>query len=378
MKKIYLDYASTTPLDTRVLKAMMPYFKRRFGNTMSLHRFGQEAKIALEKSRKKVASLIAARAKEIIFTSSATESNNLALKGIAWACRKKGKHIIISKIEHPSVEEPALWLENQGFEITRAEVDSQGLINIRDLEKLIRKDTVLVSIIHSSNEIGTVQSIEQIGKICREARVYFHTDASQSLGKIKIDAERLKIDLLTGSSHKIYGPKGCGFLYVKEGTKIEPILHGGLQETGLRSSTVNVPLVVGFARACDICKMNIGQEPKLLSKLRDKIIQEVLKIEGAHLTGHPKNRLPNNASFWFSGIDGSSLTIRLDLEGFAVSTGAACSAIKFAPSQVLLATGLSAKEAAGSLRISLGRQTAEKEINNFLKVLPKAIKELRG
>ena len=382
MKRIYLDYAATTPVDPRVKKAMQPYFTEKFGNTMSLHSFGQEAKIALEESRQKVVDLIGAKPSEIIFTSSATESNNLAIKGIALARRSLGeggfaKHIIISSIEHPCIIESAKWLEKQGFEITRIKVDKYGLVNPDDIEKAIKKDTILVSIIHASNEIGAIQPIEKIGKICRNAGVYFHTDAAQSFGKIPIDVNKMNIDLLTASSHKMYGPKGAACLFVKEGVKLEPILHGGGHESGLRSSTINLPAIVGFAKACEIAKKEMGRESAQLVKLRDKLIKEVLKIKGVHLNGHPKNRLPNNANFSFDFIEGESLVIQLDLHGIATSTGSACSSIKLEPSHVLLAIGLRPEQAHGSLRVSLGRWTTEKEIDYLLKVLPKIIKQLR-
>ena len=375
MKKIYFDYAATTPVDPRAFKAMRPYFGEKFGNTMSIHSFGQEAKIALEKSREIIADFIGAKLQEIIFTGSATESNNLALKGV------KGKHIIISQIEHPCIVETAEWLEKTGVEITRIPVDKYGLVNPLDVEKAIKKETILVSIIHASNEIGTIQPIEKIGRICREKGVYFHTDASQSFGKIPIDVNKMDIDLLTASSHKIYGPKGAAFLFVRQGiikgAKLQPLLHGGGQEMGLRSSTVNVAAIVGFTKACEIAKKEAKRENQRLTKLRDKLIKNVLKIENSHLAGHPKKRLANITNFWFDFIEGESLVIQLDLQGVAASTGSACSSIKLEPSHVLLAIGLKPQEAHGSLRISLGRWTTEKEINYFLKVLPKIVKKLR-
>ena len=375
--RIYFDYAATTPIDHRVLKAMALYFSKKFGNTMSLHSFGQEAKVALEESREKVASLMGAKPNEIIFTASATESNNLALKGIALANKQKGKHIIISAIEHPCVVESANWLEKQGFEIARIKTDKHGLVNPVDIGKAIRKDTILVSIIHASNEIGTIQPIEEIGRICKDRGVYFHTDAAQSFGKIPIDVKKMNIDLLTASSHKMYGPKGAACLFVREGTKIEPLLHGGGHESGLRSSTINLPAIVGFAAACEICRKEMGEEGKRLEKMRDRLIKGVLKIKDSHLNGHPTQRLSNNANFWFSFIEGESLVIQLDLAGIAVSTGSACSSIKLEPSYVLLAIGLKPQEAHGSLRVSLGRWTTEKEIDYLSKVLPKIIKQLR-
>jgi len=377
-KKIYMDYAATTPVDPRVVKAMLPYFSEKFGNTMSLHSFGQEAKEALEESREVIADLMGAKPKEIIFTSSATESNNTALKGIAFANRKKGNHIIISPIEHDCVIESARWLESQGFEVTRLKVGKFGLVDPADVKKAIKKDTILVSVMHANNEIGTIEPIEEIGKICRERNVYFHTDAAQSFGKIPIDVNKMNIDLMTVSSHKTYGPKGAGALFVRGGTKIEPIIHGGGHESGLRSSTVNVPAIVGFAEAARICQREMRREAEKLTKLRDKLIKGVLKkIGGSHLNGHPKKRLPNNANFWFKGVEGESIVMHLDLLGIAVSSGSACSSKSLAPSHVLLAIGLRPEQAYGSLRLSLGRWTKEKDINYVLDVLPKVVKRLR-
>jgi len=377
-KKIYLDYAATTPLDPRVLRVMLPYFSEKFGNTMSLHSFGQEAKEALEESREVVANLMGAKPNEIIFTSSATESNNLALKGIALANKDKGRHIIISPIEHPCVMESAKWLESQGFEITRLKVDKYGLVDLQELQKAIKKETILVSIMHANNEIGTIEPIEEIGKICKERGIYFHTDAAQSFGKIPIDVNKMNIDLLTASSHKMYGPKGAAALFIREGTKIEPLIHGGGHESGLRSSTVNVPGILGFAEACRICKKEMKREGERLTKLRDKLIKGVLrKIPGSHLNGHPQKRLPNNANFWFAFVEGESMVIQLDLLGIAASTGSACSSAKLEPSHVLLAIGLRPEQAHGSLRLTLGRWTKEKDIDYVLKVLPEIIKKLR-
>ena len=377
-KKIYLDYASTTPVDPRVLRAMLPYFNKKFGNTMSLHSFGQEAKLALERSREEVAGLIGAKTEEIIFTGSATESNNLALKGIAFANRNKGNHIIISSIEHPCIMESACWLESQGFEITRLKVDKYGQVSPKDVRTAMKKGTILVSVMHASNEIGTIQPIAEIGKICREKGVYFHTDAVQSFGKIPINVNSMNLDLLSASSHKMYGPKGAALLFVRKGVRIEPILHGGGQEIDLRSSTVNVPAIVGFARACIIAKKEMAKENKNLAKLRDKLIKEILKkIKGSYLNGHPEKRLPNNVNFWFEFVEGESMVIQLDLLGIAVSTGSACSSVKLEPSHVLLAIGLKHQEAHGSLRITLGKRTTESEVNYLIKVLPGIIKNLR-
>jgi cysteine desulfurase len=378
MKKVYLDYAAATPIDERVLRAMKPYFNKNFGNTMSLHYFGQEAKLALEKSREVIASLINADSNEIVFTGSASESNNLALKGIAFANRNKGNHIIISSIEHPCIMESAKWLESQGFEISKIKVDKYGIVSPRDVEKEIKKNTILVSIIHASNELGTIEPIEKIGKICRNSGVYFHTDAVQSFGKTPIDVKKMNIDLLTASSHKIYGPKGAACLYIKNGVKIEPIIHGGGQENGLRGSTVNIASIVGFAKAAEICRKEMQKESKRIKRLEDKLVKGVLKIKNSHLNGHPKEKLPNINNFWFDFVEGESLVMQLDLKGIAASTGSACSSFKLEPSHVLMATGLKPQEAHGSLRISMGRQTKERDINYLIKVLPKIIKDIRA
>jgi len=377
-KKIYLDFAATTPVDPRVLEAMLPYFSEKFGNSASLHSFGQEAKKALEESRAKLAQILNVKESEIIFTSSATESNNLALKGVAFANKDKGRHIIISSIEHDCVLNSARWLEKQGFEVTYLPVDKYGIVDLEKLKKSIRKDTLLVSVIHASNEIGTIEPIEEIGNICKEKGVFFHTDAAQSFGKIEIDLSKINVDLLTASSHKIYGPKGAALLYKKENVKIEPLLHGGGHEFGFRASTVNVPAIVGFAKAAEICQKEMKEEKKRLENLRDKLIKGVLeKIKGAHLTGHPTKRLPNNASFWFERVEGEAILLELDSFGIAVSTGSACASKSLEPSHVLLAIGLTPPQAHGSLRITLGRWTKEEEIDYLLQVLPKIIERLR-
>lgn len=395
--RIYLDYAGTTPVDKRVLKVMLPFYEfsakggpdSGWGNTMSLHSFGQTAKLALEQSRQDIADIIGARPTDIIFTSSATESNNLVLKGLAQKGKKEGKnHIIISSIEHPCIIESAKWLEKQGFKVTRLKVNKYGLVNPADVKKAITKKTILVSVIYASNEIGTIQPIRAIGKVCREKGVYFHTDASQSFARESIDVTKDNIDLLTASSHKIYGPKGAGLLYIKAGISLEQQLHGGGQENGLRGSTVNVAAIVGFAKAAQISEKESEKENKRLSLLRDKLIKFVLKIKNSHLNGppthkasagrrHPTKRLANNASFWFEFIEGEALLMQLDLEGIACSTGSACSSFKLEPSHVLMAMGLKPQEAHGSLRVSLGRFTTENDIKQLIKVLPRIIKKIR-
>jgi cysteine desulfurase len=375
--RVYMDYAATTPVDPRVLKAMKPYFSEKYGNSVSLHKQGREAKEALKESRKTITAMMNAKPNELIFMSSATESTNMALKGIAFANRKKGKHIVTSAIEHHCVLEPARWLEKQGFEITRLPVNNFGFIDTTQLENAIKKDTILVSIMHANNEIGTIEDIKKIGKICKERNVYFHSDAAQSFGKIPIDVKKLNIDLLSISSHKMYGPKGVGGLYIKKGTKIEPLLHGGGHEFRKRSSTVNIAGIVGFAEATRIQEKEMASDAKKQTILRDKLINELLNIEDAHLTGHLTKRLPNNASFWFAYIEGESLLMQLDMNGVSASTGSACSSDSLEASHVLLAIGLKPQEAHGSLRLSLGKYTTNEDMNYVLEVVPKSVERLR-
>ena len=346
---------------------------------MSLHSVGQKASLAVESSRGVIASVINADPNDLFFTSSATESNNTVLKGIAFANISRGKHIIISGIEHDCILESAAWLEKQGFEITRLKVDKLGQVNPADVESAIRPDTILVSIIHANNEIGTIQNLTQIGKICRNHKVYFHTDAVQSFGKIPIDVNTMNIDLLTASSHKIYGPKGIACLYVRKGTKIEPLLHGGGQESGLRSSTVNTPLIVGFAAAAELCLEEMSKEVKRLTILRDKLITGILSnISYTWLNGDPVQRLPNNVNISFARVEGESLLMELSFQKIYCSTGSACSSKSLQPSHVLLATGLKPENAHGSLRFSLGRWTTEDDINYLLEVLPKIVNKFRN
>jgi cysteine desulfurase len=372
-----MDYAATTPVDSRVLKAMLPYFSKKFGNTMSLHSFGREAKKALEDSREAVAELMNARPEEVIFTGSATEANNLALKGIAFANRKKGRHIIVSRIEHDCVLGAARWLENQGFEVTYLPVDKYGLVDLNELENSIRKDTILVSIMHANNEIGTIEPVEEIGEICSKHGVLFHTDAAQTFGKIPVDVNKLNASLLTVSAHKMYGPKGVAALYIRKDVKIEPLLHGGGHEFGLRSSTVNVAGIVGFAEAVRIAKKEMKSDYQRISRLSDRLVKGVLKIKDARFNGHPNKRLKNITNFSFAFIEGESLITELDFHGIAASTGSACSSESLEPSHVLLAIGLKPQEAHGSLRLSLGRWSKKEEVDYVLKVLPDAVERLR-
>lgn len=373
---IYLDNAATTAVDPRVLKAMQPYFSKHFGNASSLHGFGQRARAALEDAREKVAALIDSKPEEIIFTSGGTESNNLAIKGLAWAHPNK-KHIIISAIEHHAVMEPCEWLRKHGYDITVLPVDSYGLVDPKAVERAIRPDTLMVSIMHANNEIGTIEPIERIGAICRAKDVFFHTDAVQSFGKIPIDVDAMHIDLLSASSHKIHGPKGVGCLYVRKGISLVPLAHGGGHERGLRSGTENVAGIVGFGEAAAIAKKEMAADAKRLTALRDLLIKETLKIQDSWLNGHPRQRLPGNANFGFRYIEGEALVLQLDMHGIAVSTGSACSSKSLEPSHVLLALGLRHEEAHGSLRVSLGKFNTRADIDALLKVLPQTVERLR-
>jgi len=377
VRRVYADYAATTPLDPRVFEAMKPYFTVVYGNASSIHAFGLEARRALEDARKIVAGLMNAEPIELIFTGSATEANNLALKGFAFKEGKEKTYIAISTIEHDSVLNPAEWLEKQGFRITRIPVDRYGLLDMGDLENALRRGVSLVSIIHANNEIGTIQPLKEIGKLCHEYDAYFHTDAAQSFGKIPIDIKEVNVDLMTVNAHKIYGPKGVGALFIRKGIKIEPLLHGGGHEFGLRSSTENVPGIIGFAKAVELRKEEMGSEAQKLTNLGDRLVKGVLEIRDAYLNGHPIKRLPNIANFKFSYIEGESLLLLLNDEGIAASTGSACSSRSREPSHILLAIGLKPEEVHGNLRISLGKYNTEEDIDYILEVLPRAVEKLR-
>ena len=373
MKTIYLDNAATTQVDERMLKAMLPYFNEKYGNASSTHQKGQEAKMALEESREIIAKSINAKSDEIIFTSGGTESNNLAIKGLAFAYPEK-KHIIVSKIEHDCVLNACKWLEKQGYKITYLNVDSEGFINTKELEKAITNNTLLVSIIHGQNEIGTIQDIEAIGKICRSKNVYFHSDACQSYTKTEIDVKKQNLDLLTSNSHKIHGPKGVGALFIREGIKLTPLSHGGGHEKNLRSGTENISGIVGFAEAV---KLSNKRDIEKITRLRNKLIEGIEKIPDCKLNGPKENRLCNNVNFSFAGVEGEAIGSYLDAKGVCSSTGSACSSHSLEPSHVLIAIGLSKEQAHGSLRLSLSKFNTEEEIDYVLKELPEIIKKLR-
>jgi cysteine desulfurase len=375
MKRIYMDHAGTTKPYPEVLRAMEPFFSEHFGNPSSIHSFGRGADKALDDARRIVSGFLDVSSEEIIFTSGGTESDNLALKGVAFANKDKGKHIITSKLEHHAVLRTCEWLEKQGFSVTYLPVDRYGLVSPEELEKAIRKDTILVSIMHANNEIGTIEPIDEIGKVCRKHNVYFHTDAVQAFGKIPIKMDN--IDLLSVSSHKIHGPRGVGALFIRKGMKIDPLIHGGNQEMGMRSSTENVAGIAGFAKAVELAKKNMKNDAERLTKLRDKLIKGILNIPDSWLNGHPTERLPVNAHFGFKYIEGEALVLHLDMKGVAASTGSACSSKELKPSHTLLAIGLKPEEAHGSLRLTLGKDNTEEDIDYVLSVLPPIIENLR-
>ena len=372
-----MDYAATTPVDPRVLETMKPYFCEVYGNASSINTYGLEAKEALEKARKTVAGLMNAQPEELIFTGSATEANNLALKGFALRRGRAKTHIAISAIEHDSVLNTAKWLERRGYKIISVPVDRFGLLDLEALENALRNGASLVSIIHANNEIGTVQPVKKIAGLCQEYGACFHTDAAQSFGKVPMDVREKGIDLMTVNAHKIYGPKGIGALFIRKGVKIEPLLHGGGHESGMRSGTENVPSIVGFAKAVELRSEEMESERRRLAELGRELVQGVSQIEETYFNGHPTERLPNINSFRFSYIEGESLVLLLNDEGIAASTGSACSSRSLEPSHVLLAIGLKPEEAHGSLRLSLGKYSTEDDIEYILEVLPKAVERLR-
>lgn len=374
---IYLDNAASTVIHNEVFQEMIPFLKEQYGNPSSIHHSGRIASRAIQKARKQIANLISANPEEILFTSGGTESNNIALFGITHT--NKGKHIITSSIEHDAVLEPCKKLEKEGFDVTYLPVSGDGLINPEDVKKSITKNTCLVSIMFANNEVGTVQPIGEIAKLCSEKRIFFHTDAIQAIGKLEINVKELRLDMLSISSHKINGPKGVGALYIKSGTKIEPYIFGGGQENGLRSGTENVASVVGFGKACELAKENLKKNILHFKNLRDVLVSKVMKeIPYVSINGHPEKRIPNNAHFTFLGVNGEDLIIKLDEEGIAASTGSACSVRTQKESHVLRAMGFLHEQIAGSLRLTVGSMNTISEIENTITVLKRVVKELRS
>lgn len=371
-----MDHSSTTPVDAAVMEAMLPYFSEKFGNPSSLYSQGREARKAMEEARTKVADLIGAKKEEIIFTGSGTESNNLAIKGLAYATRKKGDHIITSSIEHHAVLHTCKYLESQGFKVTYLPVSKEGIVNLADVEDAITPKTILITIMHANHEIGTIQPIEEIGKLAKEKNIPFHTDAAQTAGNLPLNVDTLGVALLSMSAHKLYGPKGVGALYIRKGTGLEPLIHGGGHERNIRSGTENTPGIVGFGKAAQLAKERLSEAAKI-TRLRDSLIKGVLEIKDSFLNGHPVKRLPNNVNVRFSFIEGESMILNLDMKGVAASTGSACSSKSLEPSHILLATGLKHEEAHGSLRFTLGRGNTQEDVDYVVSVLPEIVNKLR-
>ena len=379
MKRIYLDNAASTPVDKRVVKEMLPYFSEKCGNASSLHSFGREAMEGIEKAREQVAKAINANAEEIIFTGSGTESNNLALKGYARANKRKGKNIVTQATEHHAVLHPIEELEKEGFEAQVLKPDKEGFFGLEEFGKALGKETIMASVMHANNEIGTIYPLKEIGKICREQEIFFHTDAVQTVGKEKADVKKMNIDALSASAHKFYGPKGVGFLYLRDGEKIEGMMSGGSQEKGMRPSTYNTQGIVGMGKAIEIAVKEMDSERKKEKKMQKKFVKGALEIEDSWLNGPElgNKRLANNVNLGFDFVEGEAMLLKLDYFGIAASTGSACSSESLKPSHVLMAIGLAPRKVHGSLRLSLGKQNTAEEIGFVLEKLRKAVGELR-
>lgn len=377
-RTIYLDHAATTALDTRVLDAMIPYLTTEYGNASSIYTLGRHAMQAIDHAREQVADLLHGRPTEIAFVGCGSESDNLAIKGMAYASQKKGNHIITSSIEHHAVLHTCQYLERFGFKTTYLPVDGYGLVNPDDVGRAITDQTILVSVMYANNEVGTIEPIEEIGRICRAKKIPFHVDAVQAGGALPIDVAALNVDLLSLSAHKFYGPKGVGILYTRQGMRILPQLQGGSQERGRRAGTENVAGIVGAATALRLAYEELLQEAPRLTALRDRLIEGILAIPASRLTGHPVDRLPNNASFCFEGVEGESILLNLDLLGIAASSGSACTSGSVDPSHVLIAMGLAPEWVHGSLRLTLGRENTADDVEAIISVLPGIIEKLRG
>jgi len=379
MKRIYLDHSATTPVDLEVAALMMTYYTEKYGNPSSVHSFGREARQALEEARRQVAELIGATPQEITFTSGGTEADNLAIIGTAEAMSKKGKHLITSSVEHHAVLETCEFLAKNGFELTILPVDAEGIVSVEDVRKAIRPDTILISVMHANNEVGAIQPIDEIGQLAKEHGITFHVDAVQTLGKIPINVKAMNIDLLTVSSHKIYGPKGVGALYVRKGVRLAPRAHGGSQEKKRRSGTENTPGIIGFGKACELIGKRMDKEDARQIILRDKLMNGIIeRIKYVKVNGPlGEKRLANNVNVSIRFVEGESLLLSLDMLGIAASSGSACTSGSLDPSHVLLAMGLVHEIAHGSLRFSLGSQNTEEEIDYVLEQLPKIVERLR-
>jgi len=382
MRTIYMDHAATTAVDERVVEAMLPYFSQKYGNASSIHSLGREARKAIEDSRGTIAEILGCDPEEIIFTSCGTESDNLAIRGVAWALRNQGKgnHIITSSIEHHAVSHTCEQLEEQfGFKVTYLPVDRYGVVDPADVEKAITDRTVLITIMYANNEVGTIEPIAEIGRIARERGIPFHTDAVQAGGALDLNVDRLNVDLLSLSAHKFYGPKGIGLLYVRKGTPLLPIQTGGAHERHRRAGTENTPYIVGMAKALKLAQDHREENNKRIAALRDRLIEGILaEIPDVELTGHPTNRLPNSASFIIKYVEGEAMLLRLDLAGVCASTGSACSIGEARPSHVLLAMGIPPEDAFSGLRLTLGNENTEKDVDYVLEVLPEIVEKLRA
>ena len=377
MKEIYMDHVATNPLHPEVLDAMLPYFKEHFGNPLSIYEPGIKARDAIENARAQTAALINAKPNEIIFTSSGAEANNFALKGMAFANQNRGKHVVVSKVEHHSVLNSARFLEKSGFAVTYLPVDKYGLVDPAVVQKAITKETILVSIIHASPEIGTIEPVAEIADMAKQKGIFFHTDAVASAGNIPVDVQSLNVDLLSFAAHQFYGPKGVAALYLKGGTRIVPLIYGGIQEYGRRAGTENVPAIVGMGKAAELAKRDLEKRVHQVKPLRDKLIQNILKIEKVHLTGHPEQRLPAHASFVVEYIEGEAMLLLLAGKGIYAASGSACSSKALKSSPVLLTIGTPAHLAQGSVVFTLGEGTTEHDIEYCIEVFPQVISQLR-
>lgn len=378
--RIYMDYAAGSPVDSRALEAMAPYFAEHFGNPASIHSAGREPRKAIDEARERVATLLnAGRKEEVVFTSGGTEGNNLAIKGAAWRARKRGKHIVTSAMEHISVINIMKALQKEGFEVTQVPPDADGLVDVGKVERVLRDDTTVVTIMYANNEIGTLQPIDEIAALLEPTGALFHVDAVAAAGKVPIDLARTKVDLMTISSNDMYGPKGVGALFVRDGTSIEAVGQGGGQERGLRSGSENTPGIVGFGAAAEIARAVMEQESTCLVRLRDRLIDGVTaNVEDAFLNGHPTRRLPNNANFRFRYVEGESMLLNLDMAGISVSSSSPCTSKNLLPSHVLLACGVPTEEAQSALQFTLGRGNTEEEVDRVIETLPGIVKKLRA
>ncbi len=377
-KIVYMDHAATTYAAPEVVEAMLPYFSEKFGNPSSVYGIGQENKAAVEEARAKVAAAINAEPNEIYFTAGGTESDNWVLKGVAFANIRKGKHIITTAVEHHAILHAAEWLQSQGFEVTYLPVDRYGMVSPADVEKAIRPDTILISVMYANNEVGTIQPIAEIGAIARAHGIYFHTDAVQAVGHVPIDVKAEHIDMLSLSGHKFYGPKGIGVLYIRRGVRIQNLLHGGAQESRHRAGTENVAGIVGLGAAIERAVAAMPEESARLTAMRDHMIRELLKIPASHLNGHPTQRLPNNVNITFEYIEGEGILLLLNMFGICASTGSACNSASLEPSHVLTAMGVPHEIAHGSVRLTLGERNTEEDVSYVLEKLPEVVRKLRS